>query len=52
MCSTETRRDLLICQVDLFPSRGDLPTSMMAAAEREKDIRYLQPHAHEHGHGP
>jgi NTE family protein len=36
----ETKRDLLICQVDLFPSRGDMPATMVAAAEREKDIRY------------
>ena len=36
----ETERDILICQVDLFPSRGDMPDNMMAAAEREKDIRY------------
>jgi NTE family protein len=36
----ETKRDLLICQVDLFPARGDMPETMMAAAEREKDIRY------------
>jgi NTE family protein len=36
----ETQRDLLICQVDLFSSRGDMPKTMMAAAEREKDIRY------------
>src|SRR5262249_53704745 len=36
----ETLRDLLICQVDLFPARGDLPTTLLAAAEREKDIRF------------
>jgi NTE family protein len=36
----QTERDLLICQVDLFAARGDMPTNMMAAAEREKDIRY------------
>jgi len=36
----ETKRDLLICPVDLFSARGDMPTTMMAAAEREKDIRY------------
>ncbi len=36
----ETERDLLIFQVDLFPARGDMPTTMMAAGEREKDIRY------------
>jgi len=31
---------LLIFQVDLFSARGDLPTSLLEAAEREKDIRY------------
>jgi NTE family protein len=36
----ETQRDLLIFQVDLFSARGDLPTSLLEAAEREKDIRY------------
>ena len=36
----ETRRDLLIFQVDLFPARGDLPKTLLEAAEREKDIRY------------
>ena len=36
----ETNRDLLIFQVDLFSARGDLPTSLLEAAEREKDIRY------------
>jgi NTE family protein len=36
----ETRRDLLIFQVDLFSARGPLPTSLLEAAEREKDIRY------------
>jgi NTE family protein len=36
----ETRRDLLIFQVDLFSARGRLPTSLLEAAEREKDIRY------------
>jgi NTE family protein len=33
-------RDLLIFQVDLFSARGELPTSLLEAAEREKDIRY------------
>jgi NTE family protein len=33
-------RDLLIFQVDLFSARGDLPVSLLEAAEREKDIRY------------
>jgi NTE family protein len=36
----ETRKDLLIFQVDLFSARGHLPTSLLEAAEREKDIRY------------
>ncbi len=37
---TELERDMLIFQVDLFSARGDLPTSLLEAAEREKDIRY------------
>jgi NTE family protein len=36
----ETDHDLLIFQVDLFSARGDLPASLLEAAEREKDIRY------------
>jgi NTE family protein len=36
----ETHRDLLIFQVDLFSARGELPTSLLEAAEREKDIRF------------
>ncbi len=36
----ETINDLLIFQVDLFSARGPLPTSMLEAAEREKDIRF------------
>src|SRR5215510_2822248 len=36
----EIARDMLIFQVDLFSARGDLPTSLLEAAEREKDIRY------------
>jgi NTE family protein len=36
----ERDRDLLIFQVDLFPSRGPLPKTLLEAAEREKDIRY------------
>ncbi len=36
----EFTRDLLIFQVDLFSARGPLPTSLLEAAEREKDIRY------------
>ena len=38
--SEEFNRDLLIFQVDLFSSKGELPTSLLEAAEREKDIRY------------
>jgi NTE family protein len=36
----ETSRDLLIFQVDLFSARGQLPESLLEAAEREKDIRF------------
>ena len=36
----ETKKDLLIFQVDLFSARGPLPASLLEAAEREKDIRY------------
>src|SRR6201747_2939429 len=36
----EIQKDLLIFQVDLFSARGLLPTSLLEAAEREKDIRY------------
>src|SRR5258705_8081463 len=36
----ETDRDLLIFQVYLFSARGPLPTSLLEAAEREKDIRF------------
>ena len=36
----ERSRDLLIFQVDLFSARGDLPTTLLEAAEREKDIRF------------
>jgi NTE family protein len=32
--------DLLIFQVDLFPSRGPMPRNLAEASEREKDIRY------------
>ena len=32
--------DLLIFQVDLFSARGPLPTTLLDAAEREKDIRF------------
>jgi NTE family protein len=37
---TEVTRDLLIFQVDLFSARGNLPSSLIEAAEREKDIRF------------
>ena len=36
----EIERDLLIFQVDLFSARGELPTTLLEAAEREKDIRF------------
>src|SRR5215510_15398490 len=36
----ERGRDLIIFQVDLFSARGDLPQTLLEAAEREKDIRY------------
>jgi len=36
----EIDRDLLIFQVDLFSARGMVPTTLLEAAEREKDIRY------------
>jgi NTE family protein len=36
----ETNHDLLIFQVDLFSARGELPVSLLEAAEREKDIRF------------
>lgn len=36
----ETSRDLLIFQIDLFSARGELPVSLLEAAEREKDIRF------------
>jgi NTE family protein len=32
--------DLLIFQVDLFSARGPLPTTLLEATEREKDIRF------------
>ncbi|MGY3404292.1 putative acylesterase/phospholipase RssA [Bradyrhizobium sp. GM5.1] len=40
MLDAETDRDLLIFQIDLFSARGDLPTSLLEATEREKDIRF------------
>jgi NTE family protein len=36
----EAVRDLMILQVDLFSARGDLPRTLIEAAEREKDIRF------------
>ncbi len=36
----EIDNDLLIFQVDLFSARGQLPVSLLEAAEREKDIRF------------
>src|SRR3982074_261423 len=33
-------RDLLIFQVDLFSAGGELPMSLLEAAERQKDIRF------------
>jgi NTE family protein len=36
----EVDNDLLIFQIDLFSARGPLPTSLLEAAEREKDIRF------------
>ena len=36
----ETGNDLLIFQVDLFSARGELPRTLLDAAEREKDIRF------------
>lgn len=36
----ERDSDLLIFQVDLFSARGDVPATVLEAAEREKDIRY------------
>jgi NTE family protein len=34
------RRSRLTFQVDVFPSRGTLPTTLAEVAERDKDIRY------------
>lgn len=36
----ERDNDLLIFQVDLFSARGEVPATVLEAAEREKDIRY------------
>ncbi len=34
------RRSRLVFQVDLFAARGEMPTTLGEASEREKDIRY------------
>ena len=36
----ERDHDLLIFQVDLFSARGEVPATVLEAAEREKDIRF------------
>jgi NTE family protein len=36
----DVTNDLLIFQVDLFSARGQLPATLLEAAEREKDIRF------------
>lgn len=36
----ETRRNLLVFQIDLFCARGETPRTLLDVAEREKDIRY------------
>jgi NTE family protein len=36
----EPARRLLVFQVDLWPARGDSPTSLEEVAERQKDIQY------------
>ena len=36
----ETRKDLLIFQIDLFSAQGPLPGTLLDASEREKDIRF------------
>lgn len=36
----EPRKDSLVFQVDLWSAAGDLPTDLMAVAERQKDIQY------------
>jgi NTE family protein len=37
---SETRRDTLAFQVDLWNARGDFPRSMLEVMTREKEIRY------------
>ena len=36
----EGKRNLAIFQVDLFAATGEMPSTLLAAAEREKDIRF------------
>jgi NTE family protein len=36
----ETRQDLLVFQVDLFPAKGPMPRTLVDAEERVMDIRY------------
>jgi NTE family protein len=36
----DTREDLLVFQVDLFPARGPMPRTLAEADERVKDIRF------------
>lgn len=38
--SSESLRDTLAFQVDLWPARGGLPTTLEEVAERQKDIQY------------
>ncbi len=38
--TTDTMRDTLAFQVDLWPARGGLPTTLEEVAERQKDIQY------------
>lgn len=38
--SSDTLRDTLAFQVDLWPARGDLPVTLAQVAERQKDIQY------------
>ena len=38
--TSDTMRDTLAFQVDLWPARGGLPTTLEEVAERQKDIQY------------
>ena len=38
--TTDNMRDTLAFQVDLWPARGGLPTTLEEVAERQKDIQY------------